>query len=99
MSSGNRDRARFLLFISNGSSKSRQAERNARHILDEDDFQVVDITEDAESAERYGVLAAPTLVKSDDPQTMIIGTLNDPERVRDRLGLPASGQEGGYDPS
>lgn len=84
---------RLRLFVAGSTVRSRQAIENLRRIcreqLDGDvDLEVVDIYQQPELAERYQVIAAPTLVKLLPlPVRRIIGDLSETERVLRGLDL------------
>lgn len=84
---------RLRLFVAGGTVRSRQAIENLRRICAERldgkvDLEVVDIYQQPELAERYQVIAAPTLVKLLPlPVRRIIGDLSETERVLRGLDL------------
>ncbi len=78
---------RLRLFVAGGTTRSRRAIENLRRICagplgDDVDLEVIDIYQQPELAERYQVIAAPTLVRLLPlPMRHIIGDLSDAERV------------------
>lgn len=84
---------RLRLFIAGSTTRSRQAIENLRRICAEQldgkvDLEVIDIYQQPELAERYQVIAAPTLVKLLPlPVRRIIGDLSETERVLRGLDL------------
>lgn len=86
-------RHRLRLFVAGSTIRSRQAIENLRRICKEQldgkvDLEVVDIYQQPELAERYQVIAAPTLVKLLPlPVRRIIGDLSETGRVLRGLDL------------
>ncbi|TPG49292.1 circadian clock protein KaiB [Roseomonas nepalensis] len=84
---------RLRLFVAGSTVRSRQAIENLKRIcreqLDGDvDLEVVDIYQQPALAERYQIIAAPTLVKLLPlPIRRIIGDLSETERVLRGLDL------------
>lgn len=84
---------RLRLFVAGSTVRSRQAIENLKRICREQlngdvDLEVVDIYQQPELAERYQVIAAPTLVKLLPlPVRRIIGDLSETERVLRGLDL------------
>lgn len=84
---------KLRLFVAGSTVRSRQAIENLRRICREQldgnvDLEVVDIYQQPELAERYQVIAAPTLVKLLPlPVRRIIGDLSETERVLRGLDL------------
>ena len=78
---------RLRLFVAGSTTRSRRAIENLRRICAGRlrggvDLEVIDIYQQPELAERYQVIAAPTLVKLLPlPTRHIIGDLSDAERV------------------
>ncbi len=78
---------RLRLFVAGGTTRSRRAIENLRRICagplgGDVDLEVIDIYQQPELAERYQVIAAPTLVRLLPlPMRHIIGDLSDTERV------------------
>ena len=87
MTDGERPVYRLRLFVAGGTTRSRRAIENLRRICagplgGDVDLEVIDIYQQPELAERYQVIAAPTLVKLLPlPMRHIIGDLSDVERV------------------
>ena len=86
-------RFKFRLFVAGRSSRSLQAIANLRRMGEEHlrggyELEVVDVTEDPESAESSRVLTTPTLVKeAPGPARRVTGDLSDVERVLFALDL------------
>lgn len=86
-------RFKFRLFVAGRSSRSLQAIANLRrmgeqHLRGGYELEVVDVTEDPESAESSRVLTTPTLVKeAPGPARRVTGDLSDVERVLFALDL------------
>lgn len=84
---------RLRLFVAGSTVRSRQAIENLRRFCAEQlngkvDLEVVDIYQQPELAERYQIIAAPTLVKLLPlPVRRIIGDLSQTERVLRGLDL------------
>ena len=86
------------LFIAGSSPRSRRTIENLteickRHLDGAFDLEIIDIYQQPHLAEKFQVLAAPTLVKiSPDPLRRIIGDLSDTGKVLRGLDLipPAS---------
>lgn len=74
---------RLKLFVSGRDQRTERAIQNLRricreHFGNEWDLQVVSILEQPEEAEKYHILATPTLIKeSPEPVRRIIGDLSD----------------------
>ena len=83
----NTNEAEFLLFVANGSAKSRRARQNVQRVLRNYDVQVVDITREARTAKEYGILAVPALLIAGDAPTLVLGTLDNLSEVAAALGL------------
>jgi circadian clock protein KaiB len=94
---------RLRLFVAGSNPRSRRAIENLKQICDEHlsgkvDLEVIDIYQQPGFAEKYQVVAAPTLVKLLPlPVRRIIGDLSEKERVLRGLEvaiLPQSGHHG-----
>jgi circadian clock protein KaiB len=78
---------RLRLIVAGRTLRSRRAIENLRHICDEHlsgrvDLEVIDIYQQPELAEKYQVVAVPTLVKLLPlPIRRLIGDLSEKERV------------------
>jgi circadian clock protein KaiB len=78
---------RLRLVVAGRTSRSQRAIENLRKICNEHlggqvDLEVIDIYQQPELAERYQVIAAPTLVKLLPlPIRRVIGDLSEKERV------------------
>lgn len=85
---------RFILFVHGGSATSGRAIAALSQIHDvalteEISFEVVDVAEDPESAEKWRILATPTLLRvSPEPQRRLIGDLSDAATVWAMMGEP-----------
>lgn len=81
------------LFVAGSTPKSTRAVANLRAILEEHlagqyDLEVVDLYQQPELAKKYGLLAAPTVLKTDPPPIRrIIGDMSDEARVMAALDL------------
>lgn len=85
----------FSLFVTGRTARSQQAVRSMKQLcsdLQTDiDFEIIDVLEQPEAAERARVLATPTLIKhSPGEERRVIGDLEDLEQVRRWLNLPDS---------
>lgn len=86
-------RHKFILFVSGMSVKSGHAIENLRRICDKhlpDDYEleIVDISRDTELAVVHQIVAIPTLIKTHpEPRRIIIGDLSDKEKVLKILNL------------
>jgi circadian clock protein KaiB len=86
-------RYNFILFISGMSTKSSRAIENLKeicdkHLSDNFDLQIVDITNEAHQAVNYQIVGVPTLIKtSPNPKRTILGDLSDTEKVLKILDL------------
>jgi len=75
------------LFVAGSTPKSTRAVSNLRAILDENvpgryDLEVIDLYQQPELAKKYGLLAAPTVLKTEPlPVRRIIGDMSDEGRV------------------
>lgn len=75
------------LFVAGSTPKSVKAVNNLRSILDENlagryELEVVDLYQQPELAKKYGLLAAPTALKTSPPPVRrIIGDMSDESRV------------------
>jgi len=84
---------RLKLFIAGNEPNSIQAINNIRDILnsriqDRYKLEIVDILSDFQSAIDHGVLVTPMLIIVEpSPETTIVGTLNDAEKVKAALRL------------
>jgi circadian clock protein KaiB len=84
---------RLKLFIAGNEPNSIQAINNIRDILnsriqDRYKLEIVDILSDFQSAIDHGVLVTPMLIIIEpSPETTIVGTLNDAEKVKAALRL------------
>jgi circadian clock protein KaiB len=90
---GSDPKYRLKLFIAGNEPNSVQAINNIRDILDsriQDRYklEIVDILTDFQSAIDHGVLVTPMLIIVEpSPETTIVGTLNDAEKVKAALRL------------
>jgi circadian clock protein KaiB len=84
---------RLKLFIAGNEPNSVQAINNIRKILDsriKDRYklEIVDILSDFQAAINHGVLVTPMLIIVEpSPETTIVGTLSDTEKVKTALRL------------
>ena len=81
------------LFVAGSTPKSTRAVGNLRAILEQHlagryELQVVDLYQQPELAKKYGLLAAPTALKTEPlPVRRIIGDMSDAARVLAALDL------------
>lgn len=81
------------LFVAGSTPKSTRAVGNLRAILEENlpggyDLEVIDLYQQPELAKKYGLLAAPTVLKTEPlPVRRIIGDMSDVTRVLSALDL------------
>ncbi len=81
------------LFVAGSTPKSTRAVANLRAILEEHlsdhyELEVIDLYQQPELAKKYGLLAAPTALKTDPPPVRrIIGDMSDESRVLAALDL------------
>jgi circadian clock protein KaiB len=84
---------RMTLYVTGDSAKAQSAMENLRAILDAEypdqyRLDVVDILAVPEEAERQGILATPTLIKSaPPPERRVIGDFSDRDKVLAGLGV------------
>lgn len=75
------------LFVAGSTPKSTRAVMNLRVILDEHlpgnyELEVIDLYQQPEAAKKYGLVAAPTALKTAPPPVRrIIGDMSDESRV------------------
>lgn len=87
------------LFVAGTTWLSQRAVENLRLVCDERlagrvDLEVIDIYQQPELAERYQVIATPTLVKlAPAPRRSIVGDLSNRNRVLRGLNLPEQATE------
>lgn len=85
--SKNTTRHKFMLFVSGMSIKSGHAIENLRricdkHLPDNYDLEIIDISRDKEQALIHQIVAIPTLIKTEpSPTRIILGDLSDKEKV------------------
>lgn len=85
----------LTLFVVGSDESSRRAEARLRRVCDElaggrYRLEVVDVGEDPELAEEFGIFVTPTVVRTEPlPQFRVIGDLSDDVRTAAALGLPA----------
>ncbi len=96
MSEIGKDKIRLMLFI---VSQSKYSERAIREIHDVCEnnlknnyiLQVIDVIERPELAEKYRIIATPTLVRlHPEPPRRLIGDLSDGQKIMEVLKLPVS---------
>nr|WP_276592427.1 MULTISPECIES: circadian clock KaiB family protein [unclassified Methylobacterium] len=92
------------MFVAGMTPRSRRAIENLRRICDgplagQVDLETIDIYQQPHLAERYQVVAAPTLLRLKPlPERRLIGDLTDGARVLSGLGMPV-GDDGEADGS
>lgn len=84
--------AELILYVAGGSARAQRAESQVRAIIDAAGsnvrLEVVDVRADPARAEEAGILATPTLVRTDGPPSRrVIGDLADRDRVLAFLGF------------
>ncbi len=84
---------KFMLFVSGMSVKSGHAIENLRKICDKHlrenyELEIIDISRDTEQAVLHQIVAIPTLIKIQPaPRRIILGDLSDKEKVLRILNL------------
>lgn len=84
---------KFMLFVSGMSVKSGHAIENLRKICDKHlrenyELEIIDISRDTEQAVIHQIVAIPTLIKIQPaPRRIILGDLSDKEKVLRVLNL------------
>lgn len=84
---------RLILFVAGDERNSRIARENLDRICTEDldgscEVQIVDVLTDFSLAATYQILLTPALlVLEPEPETVVIGNLNDRRKVRTALGI------------
>ncbi|MGO4771245.1 circadian clock KaiB family protein [Flavobacterium sp. W22_SRS_FK3] len=84
---------KFVLFVSGMSVKSGHAIENLRRICDKHlkenyELEIVDISRDTEQAVLHQIVAIPTLIKIHPaPKRIILGDLSDKDKVLRILNL------------
>ncbi len=92
-------RLRIMLFVAGEERNSQAARANLsriceNHLATRADLEVVDVLLDHRKALHWKVLLTPaTLFFVSDAPARITGTMDDPEKVLDLLGLRASGDQ------
>jgi circadian clock protein KaiB len=82
------------LYITGKTTRAERTIANLRRMLDEEaigDYElcVCDVLEEPQTAERYKVLATPTLIlTSPAPARWVVGDISDKARVFQYLGMP-----------
>lgn len=85
-------KAKLILFVAGSSSRTTQAIESLRLLCDGHDdkieFEIVDILENPQVAEKERVFATPMLVKTAPlPRRRVIGDLADRNMLKQRLDL------------
>ena len=94
---------KLRLFVAGSTARSQRAIENLRKICDEHlesrlDLEVIDIYQQPDFAEKYQVIAAPTLVKLLPlPVRHIVGDLSETEKVLRGLELTPLAETGHHD--
>lgn len=87
---------KFCLYVADDAPNSSQAKANLAlfchaHLPNRHEIEVVDVLKDPRRGLAEGVLMTPTLIKLTPlPVRRIIGTLSNPQVLRDALGLEPS---------
>ena len=88
-----KEKHKFILFVSGMSIKSVHAIENLKRIGDEYledlfELEIIDIMEEREKAVSYQIVALPTLIKLEPgPLRTIVGDLSDEKKVLKILDL------------
>jgi circadian clock protein KaiB len=94
---------RLRLFVAGNTFRSLRAIDNLRRVCDvylmgRHDLEVIDIYQQPELVERYGILAAPTLLKLMPlPERRISGDLSEMDKILRGLDLAPSPALDGHD--
>jgi circadian clock protein KaiB len=86
-------RPEFLLFVSAGTPRSFQAERQLRRVLtrvlgNAFHLEVHDVTANPDLVDRHRVIATPTIIRlSPNPQVRLIGSAENMLELASALGL------------
>lgn len=84
-------KAKLILFVAGASSRTTQAIESLRLLCDGDDkieFEIIDILENPQVAEKERVFATPMLMKTAPlPRRRVIGDLADRNMIKQRLDL------------
>jgi circadian clock protein KaiB len=92
------ERTRLRLFVTGGTARAARAVVRVRTLCDRHlgqsyDLDVVDVLDRPDLAERYRVVATPTLVRDHPaPQRRVVGDQGDAEAVRVALELAEEAQ-------
>ncbi len=86
------EKTNLILYISGSSYRTQNAIDSLQSLVSDCGnaiaYQIVDVTEEPEVAEREKVFATPMLVKANPPpQRRIIGDLNDKDLVLSKLDI------------
>jgi len=83
----------FRLFVAGDEINSRKAQETlhqicTRYLPGQHKIEIIDVLKDYKAALTNEIFFAPTLVILSPPiQTKIVGSLNDPQKILDVLGL------------
>jgi circadian clock protein KaiB len=85
---------KFTLFVAGNEPNSMMAKKNLTELCEQElkgrsDIKIVDVMEDFDTAAEHNILLTPTLlIQNTDPAVMVIGNLNNRNKVRAALHLP-----------
>ncbi len=84
----------FILFVAGNEPNSMMARKNLAQLCEQElkgrsKIKIVDVMEDFDSAAAHNILLTPTLlIQNANADIMVIGNLNNREKVRAALQLP-----------
>ncbi len=84
----------FTLFVAGNEPNSMMAKKNLTELCEQElkgkaNIKIVDVMEDFDTAAEHNILLTPTLlIQNTDPDVMVIGNLNNRNKVRAALHLP-----------
>lgn len=85
---------KFTLFVAGNEPNSMMAKKNLTELCEQElngmaRIKIVDVMEDFDTAAEHNILLTPTLlIQNTDPDVMVIGNLNNRNKVRAALHLP-----------
>jgi len=89
----------FKLFVAGDEINSRKARETlhgicTKYLPGQHKIEIIDVLKDYKAALTNEIFFAPTLVILSPPiQTKIVGSLNDPQKILDVLGLPKTKED------
>jgi circadian clock protein KaiB len=84
----------FILFVAGNEPNSMMARKNLKELCEQElkgrfNITIVDVMEDFDSAAAHNILLTPTLlIQNAISDIMVIGNLNNREKIRAALQLP-----------